>query len=135
MNGNEEKKICLQFDVKKPETKPKGSQGVSSLFKRPVPAQTKIDQKPEKPKPVPKAKIIPNDIKNEMQEKKNENESPFLKLLRERKNNIKPPAPVPVESCFNEYIPPDEVGKLILKQQGWKEGDENINNSRSNQKK
>lgn len=127
---NEENKICVQFEVKKQEDKPKGSQGVSSLFKRPAPPQVKPDIKATTPKPVKKCKMLPIDAKTD---EKNKKESPFLKLLRERQNNINPPPPVPIEECFNENIPADDVGKYILERQGWKEGDEI--NPKSNNKK
>ena len=92
---------------------------VSSLFQKSsgTKEQTII---PEKPKPEMKKSHKHMEIKHISDDPNKE--SPFLKLLKERQNGIKPAPPVSTESAYRTDTPIDGFGKRILLTQGWEPG-------------
>ena len=106
------------FEKKK---KPVLSKTVSNIF---ATAQKNIEEKEEKKKEELGIQMAEKILKNKRKEQKAKlqpSESPFLKLLHDKINNIPRKQPVPTPSSSSSNQPVFGFGEKMLKIQGYEE--------------
>ena len=116
MNLENESNLSIKIPVKPKKEAPK-TRGVSAIFKKSTPTQSKPPIKipaQKKEKIVPKIKATEGSIEN-----KAPKESPFLRRLKQQQKNIKLPPPVPTEQAYRDDVPISGFGEICLRRQGW----------------
>lgn len=112
-------KIGVTIKTKEPKVTPTSSHA-SSIFKNSSAKNEKPKIHPSKPKPeLVKAR---KKMKIQSIDQDPNHESPFLQLLKQRKEGIKKPPPVPTATAYRDDTPIEGFGEKVLQNQGWEPG-------------
>lgn len=107
--------MSISFTIPAREKKSKAKPAVSALFRDSGNAAV---ERVEDPVPVPRRQ------EEKRAKPREERESAFLRLLRQRQMGIEPKKPVPVEGAFRDDVPVQGFGQKALREQGLGPGQE-----------